>query len=288
MILFAIANGRYAPGEGLRAIWVGATRRAFACRGDRIPAVFEIPDTGPVSSIPRLLVGESLADQAHRVLRELITTGAFTPGEGLTERGLAERLGVSPTPVREAIARLEHERLLVRRDGRALHVAAPSLSKLEEMVLIRGALSGVAARLAARNATDGELKRINEVHLKSLQVPRKSRSADEVALEAFSLRREFHRLVEEASHNSSLVDMIETSNAFDMAFRVRAVLAVGAKKAVDEGVEYHVQIVDALFSRDGERAEALMCEHRVTAGQQYLAFAQLVADAPSRPTTPGT
>jgi DNA-binding GntR family transcriptional regulator len=77
--------------------------------------VFEIPDTGPVSSIPRLLVGESLADQAHRVLRELITTGAFTPGEGVTERGLADRLGVSPTPVREAIARLEHERLLVRR-----------------------------------------------------------------------------------------------------------------------------------------------------------------------------
>jgi DNA-binding GntR family transcriptional regulator len=240
-----------------------------------------------VSSIPRLLVGESLADQAHRVLRELITSGEFTPGEGLTERGLAERLGVSPTPVREAIARLEHERLLVR-DGRALHVAAPSLSKLEEMVLIRGALSGVAARLAARNATDGELKRINEVHLKSLHVPRKGQSANEVAQEAFSLRREFHRLIEEASHNQSLVDMIETSNAFDMAFRTRAVLAVGAKKAVDEGVEYHVQIVDALFSRDGERAEALMREHRVTAGKKYLAFAQLVADTPPPPATPRT
>jgi DNA-binding GntR family transcriptional regulator len=52
--------------------------------------------------------------------------------------------------------------------------------------------------------------------------------------------------------------------------------------------EYHVQIVEALFSRDGERAEALMREHRVTAGQQYLAFAQLVVDALSPPTAPGT
>jgi DNA-binding GntR family transcriptional regulator len=234
-----------------------------------------------MSSIPRLLVGESLADQAHRVLRDLITSGEFSPGEGLTERGLADRLGVSPTPVREAIARLEHERLLVRVDGRSLRVASPSLAKLEEMVLIRGALSGVAARLAARNATDGELKRINDVHLKSLDVPSKSRSADEVAQEAFTLRRQFHHLIEEASHNPSLVDMIETSNAFDMAFRVRAVGAVGAKKAVDEGVKYHEQIVDALFARDGERAEALMREHRVTAGQQYLAFAQLVADSGS-------
>src|SRR3982074_876533 len=89
-----------------------------------------------------LVTAPSFADQAYGVLRDLITSGELPPGERLTERSLAGRLGVSPTPVREAISRLTHERLLVRVDGRTLKVAAPSLRRLREMSLIQAALGG--------------------------------------------------------------------------------------------------------------------------------------------------
>src|SRR3982074_3012757 len=94
-----------------------------------------------------LVTAPSLADQAYGVLRDFITSGELAPGERLTERSLAGRLGVSPTPGREAISRLIRERLLVRVDGRTLQVAAPNLRRLREMSLIQAALHGVAARL---------------------------------------------------------------------------------------------------------------------------------------------
>src|SRR5258708_21002385 len=89
---------------------------------------------------PKLTTGPTLSDQAYRALRGDITSGALQPGQRLTERGLAEHLGVSPTPVREALQRLEHERLIERDPVRATRVADPSLAKLREPSLIDTAL----------------------------------------------------------------------------------------------------------------------------------------------------
>jgi len=160
----------------------------------------------------------SLGDQSFRILRGMVTSGELAPGERVTERGLAARLGVSPTPIREAISRLTHERLLLRVDGRTLQVAAPSLRRLREMSLIHAALSGVAARLAAEYASKEELDEIARVHRASLPGPggtvRASRT-DAGATEAGAhLRHEFHELIIAASRNPSLIDMIDTADAF--------------------------------------------------------------------------
>src|SRR5260370_40313115 len=111
---------------------------------------------------PKLTTGPTLSDQAYRALREEITSGALQPGQRLTERSLAEHLGVSPTPVREALQRLEHERLIERDAVRAIRGADPSVARLHELSLIESALRGVAARLAAERAADHEGKRIVE------------------------------------------------------------------------------------------------------------------------------
>src|ERR1700756_4962000 len=103
-----------------------------------------------------LSTGPTLADQAYRALREEIISGDLKPGERLTERHLAGRLGVSPTPIREALQRLEHEHLIQRTDTRRILVAEPSDRRLYELTLIEAALRGVSARLAAENATDKE------------------------------------------------------------------------------------------------------------------------------------
>ena len=222
----------------------------------------------------RLTTGPSLGDQAYAVLRDLVTSGELAPGERLTERGLAERLGVSPTPVREAISRLTHERLLDRLDGRTLQVAAPTLRRLREMSLIQAALRGVAARLAAESATAEELEQIARIHRESVRRPRRRRAADGGDQQATELRHDFHQLIVDASHNPSLIDMIATAEAFGRTLRERAQRSEGAGESIRQAVDEHEALVDALRARDGDRAERIMREHTLWIGERYAQFAE--------------
>lgn len=221
----------------------------------------------------QLTTGPSLADQAYHVLREMITSGDLAPSERLTERGLATRLGVSPTPVREAISRLIHERLLTRLDGRNLRVASASIRRLREMVLIHAALSGVAARLAAEHATDAELEAIAAAHEASL-VSDRPPEPDVHEPGGPQLRHHFHELIVEASHNLSLIDMIATAEAFGRPLRNQAQGAAGAAESIQQAVDEHEGIVAALLARDGERAERLVREHARWVGERYIAYAE--------------
>jgi DNA-binding GntR family transcriptional regulator len=208
--------------------------------------------------------GPTLADQAYRALREEIISGRLKPGERLTERHLASRLGVSPTPIREALQRLEHEHLIQRTDTRRLLVAEPSVHRLYELTLIEAALRGVGARLAAENATDRELAAIAEAHAAFTAT-----MTPEVALAA---ARRLHELIDEASHNETLTTMIATATAFDWQFRIDTIPDIygdNEKAALDRHRE-HGKIVAALTARDGEAAEKLMREHILGATGTFL------------------
>ena len=232
------------------------------------------PKRGEVNESParKLSTGASLADQAYAALRADITDGRFSPGQRVTERALASQLGVSPTPVREAIARLEHERLL-ERDRRALTIAAPTVNRLRQLLRIEAALRGVAARFASAHATESELAEIWRVHQRSRRVKKRGRAIDDVAGEVLALTRDFHAKVDDASHNPMLVDMIATATAFDWALRFRAARTLGALYPAREGLREHGDIVAALRDRDEERAERLMVAHTLRAGEELLTFA---------------
>jgi DNA-binding GntR family transcriptional regulator len=219
-----------------------------------------------------LVTAPSLGDQAYTVLRDLVTSGELAPGERVTERALAGRLGVSPTPVREAIARLTHERLLVRVDRRTLKVAAPNLRRLREMSLIQATLGGVAARLAAEFATDEELAEIEQTHIAS-----KGKAGRRGAREHPSLlRHRFHDLIVAASHSPSLIDMTATAEAFGRALRDRVQQTAGARadESIQHAADEHDAILAALRAHDGSRAEALMREHILWVNERYLEFAE--------------
>src|SRR5260370_26782566 len=96
-------------------------------------------DTTPAAELPSLFRADSLAEQAYRAIREGIATGLFTAGERVTERGLAARLNVSATPVREALRRLEQESLIQRGSARQLRVVDHSSDTLREVLLAGGA-----------------------------------------------------------------------------------------------------------------------------------------------------
>ncbi|HEY0932757.1 MAG TPA: GntR family transcriptional regulator [Trebonia sp.] len=215
----------------------------------------------------------SLGDQSHRILRDMVTSGELAPGERVTERGLAARLNVSPTPIREAISRLTHERLLLRVDGRTLQVAAPSLRHLREMSLVHAALEGIAARFAAEYASREELDQIARAHRSSLSGS--GTAAPPGARQAGARQRhEFHELIGRACRNPSLIDMIATAEAFGRPLRLRAQLTESATESIQRAAEEHGDIIAALRARDGTRAEELVREHTIWIADRYLKFAE--------------
>jgi DNA-binding GntR family transcriptional regulator len=101
----------------------------------------------PVSS-------STLADQVYTRLRTAVQDGSLRPGEKITERDLAARLQVSPTPVREALRQLIHERVVERAGTRALRIADYDPVTMDEIAETEARLAGLAARFAARKRTD--------------------------------------------------------------------------------------------------------------------------------------
>ena len=115
----------------------------------------------------------STQKDAYTLILEAIDNGMYRPGDRLVESELAERFGVSRTPIREALQRLETQSLLAR-DGRSLIVASLDHNQMAELYVVRTELEGLAARLAARHATNEEI----EV-LTAYGPFRKTRSEDE-------------------------------------------------------------------------------------------------------------
>jgi DNA-binding GntR family transcriptional regulator len=211
-----------------------------------------------------LSTGPTLADQAYRALREEIISGKLKPGERLTERHLATRLGVSPTPIREALQRLEHEHLIQRTDTRRILVAEPSVHRLYELTVIEAALRGVSARLAAENASEKDLAAIEATY---------ASFADTMTPErALAAARKLHELIDHASHNETLIAMIATATAFDWQFRLGTIpdLFGEDRKTARERHREHGKIVTALIARDGQAAEKLMREHILAATEGFL------------------
>ncbi|MGY6633582.1 MAG: GntR family transcriptional regulator [Alkalilacustris sp.] len=187
---------------------------------------------------------------AYSLILEAIDVGVYKPGDRLVESELAERFGVSRTPIREALQRLETQSLLVR-DGRSLIVASLDHNQLAELYVVRAELEGLAARLAARHATDEEV-----------QVLRDMVRADRALIgdpDAMSrANRRFHKQIHLASHNRYLVQQL------DLVHRSMALLAVTSLAAEGRGdatMAEHDQIVEAIAARDGDAAYLALRAH---------------------------
>jgi DNA-binding GntR family transcriptional regulator len=214
----------------------------------------------------QLSTGPTLSDQAYSALRQMIVDGRLSAGERVTERALGGLLGVSPTPIREALRRLEQERLIERRDKRDVRVASPSPVDLRKLNLIQAALRGVAARLAAEYGTDEELAAILAAQQRSQDPVRRTKASPSAQV---ATTRGLHELIDRAAHNAVLSDMIATTTAFDLAERVRAAETL-RRDYPATGIDEHAEIVDALVARDGERAEHLMRAHLIRTGEFFL------------------
>ena len=187
---------------------------------------------------------------AYSLILEAIDIGIYKPGDRLVESDLADSFGVSRTPIREALQRLETQSLLTR-DGRSLIVSSLDHSQMAELYIVRAELEGLAASLAAKHATGEEVKVLQDMVNSDRKI-----IADPSAL-AKSNRR-FHKQIHLASHNRFLIKQL------DLVHRSMALMATTSLAADGRGpvaVEEHQAIVTAISKGDSEEASEKLRDH---------------------------
>lgn len=188
--------------------------------------------------------------QVYDRLIERIRSGRLAPGTRLREEDIGAELGVSRTPVREALARLQ-ARGLVEAAGGGLAIVELTRPRIVELYAMRGILEGAAARLAAQNASVGDLAGLRLVRA------RFAAGADEAGTMA-RLNVAFHEAIYEAAHNSYLSRMLEDLND-SLALLPSTTFSVAGR--VTAAKQEHDRIFDAIEAHDLDRAEAAARTH---------------------------
>ena len=190
-----------------------------------------------------MTAGRASQKDAYHLILGAIDGGVYGPGDRLVESELAERFGVSRTPIREALQRLETQSLLAR-DGRSLVVASLDHNQMAELYVVRSELEALAARLASRHATAEEIRLMEQMVAEDREL------VDDPAALARTNRR-FHRQVHLASHNRYLVQQL------DLLYRSMALMAttsLAAEGRSQIALDEHGAIVDAIKRGDGDAA----------------------------------
>lgn len=187
---------------------------------------------------------------AYTLILDAIDSGVYKPGDRLVESDLADQLGVSRTPIREALQRLETQSLLTR-DGRSLIVSSLDHNQLAELYVVRAELEGLAANLAARHATDEEVRVLRDM----IEDDRALMGNPDAMSRA---NRRFHKQIHLASHNRFLVQQL------DLVHRSMALLATTSLAAVgrdETAIAEHDAIVSAIEARDSHAAGDALKAH---------------------------
>jgi DNA-binding GntR family transcriptional regulator len=191
------------------------------------------------------------ADTAYAVLREAIVTNTLKPGTRLRADDLAKKLGVSKTPVREALRKLQAEDLITV-SGNALTVKSITEEQLFEIYYTREALEGMAARLAAGNAGPIELARLRAIHDEMKSVSANLRQFRQ-------LSGEFQLAVFRSARNDTLYRLLQHLQEQIRQFGGTTLTQPGRAKEV---TAYAKALVAAIEKRDGDAAEKIARENR--------------------------
>jgi DNA-binding GntR family transcriptional regulator len=191
---------------------------------------------------------ESLADKAYHAIRDLIVSLELAPGAVIDERELIMELGIGRTPVREALRRLAQERLVEVYPRRGMFVTGVDVRELARLSEVRLLLEPDAARLAAERATETDREELAAL-LAEL---------DAGGSELMDLDERIHRAVYRAAHNHLLEATLE--QYYVLALRIWT-LALDRAHDLEEAVETHRVLLQAIHDGDGDRAAATMRGH---------------------------
>lgn len=207
----------------------------------------------------------TLGDQAYRAIRARILEGSMQPGEFVREKDLNEAMGISRTPVREALHRLATEGFLERIPHRGFRVPEEPLKNLLELYPIVAALDLLAGRLAFGNLRPEDLQRLGEINAELRAV---KDSGDAPRLSA--LNNEFHNVFAERSGNERLSELLRDLRT--QLTRLELWYYSDSDQA-QQSITEHDDIIDALASGDEERALVILERNMA------LTYTKLVEDS---------
>lgn len=212
---------------------------------------------------------ETLADQTYRHVRTAIATGELAAGEKVTERGVAQRLAISPTPVREALRRLELDGLIERIGPRTVLVAAIRDGAIDDLAEVEVGLRGLVARFAARRATaeqldalDTLLDRADDLLILLKERRRQEQPPDRHLAALLDTMQQFNDTVNACAHNPVLIRMLDQSRVFSRPQRRELLLRRVAEDDTFGLDRYtsHRRLVRALRAGDSATAERIAVE----------------------------
>jgi len=210
----------------------------------------------------------TFADRAYAALKDtIVSLNVYEqPGEvRLDERQLASDLGISRTPVREAMAQLEREGFVRAVPRRGIYVVRKSRTEVIEMITAWAALESMAARLITTNATGDEI-----AALRTMFATFENGEARAHLAEYSEVNIEFHQTIIRMSKNGVLIDLAE--NLFTHMRMIRR-KTIGEQDRVDRSIRDHINIIEALEARDTERAEDLVRNHALGLAEHVKKYA---------------
>jgi DNA-binding GntR family transcriptional regulator len=207
------------------------------------------------------MVLRGLRDHVQEALREAIISGRFRSGDTLNERLLAAELGVSTTPVKEALQRLQIDGLVRIEPRRGAYVRF-NAEQAEQMMLARAALEGMIAREAAQRVSDDDLAGLDH-HVAEMGHATQAGAVEQLIV----LNEKFHDAIQIASGCGYLVSLLDGQRMYDHAARI-ALLGDPAERK--RALREHRAIARALADRDADRAELAMRDHIIRSGRQHV------------------
>lgn len=186
-------------------------------------------------------------------LKEAIVNGKLKPGERLMEQQVAEELGVSRTPVREAIRKLEIEGFVIIIPRKGAYVSDISLKDIVQVFEVRAAMEALAAGLAAQRIADEQLEKLER---KLVEVKNAVDSSDLDNIIQFDT--DFHEIIYEASRNDRLVQILNNLREQIQRYRTASLASPGRLK---DTLKEHQELVEAISTRNVALAQKLAKEH---------------------------
>ena len=205
----------------------------------------------------KLIVNANLREQIYDILKNMIVHREIQPGGKINEEHIAKETGVSRTPIREALCRLENEKIIEMIPRRGAFVIRQTEATVREVLEIREVLEGLVTRLAAVQMDEKTLSRLTQCLEKIRSIP--DEDCNLMKYTQSDIR--FHSILLEACRNNMLQNMMAMINTHLQIIRLRTVVLPGrAKKTVEE----HYEILKAIETGDEYSAETMMRKHVVS------------------------
>lgn len=205
----------------------------------------------------------STKDIAYIEVKKRIIEGRLRPGEPIVEETISNELGISRTPLREALQRLEFETLVVRQVNGRLRVAPVSVKEVNEIFHVRSRLEGIAVAEATKNATEEDFQKLSNIILMI-----KETQGDRAVNDILYYGGQFHTYIYEMSKNKTVSNLLYQLN--DHIHRYRHLIPVTNLGKILKTGEEHQHILDFMAKGDKEGAESAMVGHILSSLDQVI------------------